>query len=30
MSKKFPDLKSDEEADAWLQGAGLPNTISRG
>jgi predicted DNA binding CopG/RHH family protein len=23
MSKKFPDLKSDEEADAWLQGANL-------
>ena len=23
MSKKFPDLKSDEEADAWLQGADL-------
>ncbi len=23
MSKKFPDLKSDDEADAWLQGADL-------
>ena len=23
MSKKFPDLKSDEEADAWLQSADL-------
>jgi predicted DNA binding CopG/RHH family protein len=23
MSKKFPDLRSDEEADAWLQGADL-------
>ena len=23
MPKKFPDLKSDEEADAWLQGADL-------
>ena len=23
MSKKFPDLKSDEDADAWLQGADL-------
>ena len=23
MSKKFPDLKSDEEAEAWLQGADL-------
>jgi predicted DNA binding CopG/RHH family protein len=23
MSKKFPDLKSDEEADAWLQAADL-------
>ncbi|MBV8796264.1 MAG: hypothetical protein JO136_15140 [Hyphomicrobiales bacterium] len=23
MSKKFPDLKTDEEADAWLQGADL-------
>lgn len=23
MSKKFPDLKSDEEADAWLQRADL-------
>jgi predicted DNA binding CopG/RHH family protein len=23
MSKKFPDFKSDDEADAWLQGADL-------
>lgn len=23
MSKRFPDLKSDDEADAWLQGADL-------
>ena len=23
MSKKFPDLKSDEEADAWLRSADL-------
>jgi predicted DNA binding CopG/RHH family protein len=23
MSKKFPDLRSDEEADAWLQSADL-------
>lgn len=23
MSKKFPDLKNDEDADAWLQGADL-------
>src|SRR5208283_4416097 len=23
MSKKFPDLKSDEEAEAWLQSADL-------
>jgi predicted DNA binding CopG/RHH family protein len=23
MSKKFPDLKSDKDADAWLQGADL-------
>jgi predicted DNA binding CopG/RHH family protein len=23
MSKPFPDLKSDEDADAWLQGADL-------
>jgi predicted DNA binding CopG/RHH family protein len=23
MSKRFPDLKSDEEAEAWLQGADL-------
>jgi predicted DNA binding CopG/RHH family protein len=23
MAKKFPDLKSDEEAEAWLQGADL-------
>jgi predicted DNA binding CopG/RHH family protein len=23
MSKKFPDLKSDDEADAWMQGADL-------
>jgi predicted DNA binding CopG/RHH family protein len=23
MSKKFPDLKSDDEADAWLQSADL-------
>jgi predicted DNA binding CopG/RHH family protein len=23
MSKKFPDLRSDDEADAWLQGADL-------
>ena len=23
MPKKFPDLKSDDEADAWLQGADL-------
>jgi predicted DNA binding CopG/RHH family protein len=23
MSKKFPDLKSDEESDAWLQAADL-------
>jgi len=23
MSKKFPDLKTDEEADAWLQSADL-------
>jgi predicted DNA binding CopG/RHH family protein len=23
MSRKFPDLKSDDEADAWLQGADL-------
>ena len=23
MSKKFPELKSDDEADAWLQGADL-------
>ena len=23
MSKKLPDLKSDEEADAWLKGADL-------
>ena len=23
MRKKFPDLKSDEDADAWLQGADL-------
>jgi predicted DNA binding CopG/RHH family protein len=23
MSKKFPDLRSDEEADAWLQAADL-------
>jgi predicted DNA binding CopG/RHH family protein len=23
MSKRFPDLKSDEDADAWLQGADL-------
>ena len=23
MSKKFPDLKSDEDADAWLRGADL-------
>ncbi len=23
MSKKFPELKSDEDADAWLQGADL-------
>ena len=23
MSKKFPDLKSDEEADRWLHGADL-------
>jgi predicted DNA binding CopG/RHH family protein len=23
MSKKFPDLKTDEEADAWLQAADL-------
>jgi predicted DNA binding CopG/RHH family protein len=23
MSKKFPDLKSDEEADAWLKAADL-------
>ena len=23
MSKKFPDLKSDEEAEAWLQNADL-------
>ncbi len=23
MRKKFPDLKSDEEADAWLKGADL-------
>ena len=23
MSKEFPDLKSDDEADAWLQGADL-------
>jgi hypothetical protein len=29
MSKKFPDLKSDEEADRWLQGADSLNMISR-
>jgi len=23
MSKKFPDLRSDEEADGWLQSADL-------
>jgi len=23
MAKRFPDLKSDDEADAWLQGADL-------
>jgi len=23
MAKKFPDLKSDDEAEAWLQGADL-------
>ena len=23
MSKKFPDLRSDEEADAWLQSVDL-------
>lgn len=29
MRKKFPDLKSDEDADDWLQSADLPNTISK-
>ena len=28
-AQKFPDLKSDEDADDWLQSADLPNTISK-
>ena len=29
MPKKFPDWKTEEEADAWLQSADLPNTTCR-